>query len=299
METQVSSLIHSCHFLTISVSTDRMIKNVNFQGKWFPRKIPNPDFFEDTDPYMTLLPIDAVAFELWTISDSIAFDNVLVTNDVDVANYVVDHTFQLKKDLADEESDNMFVRLIKSTNKRPWLWAVYLLIIAVPVIAFIAYCCVEPVSKTSQESTDQQITARKTTDEQITARRKKTDEVTPDVSRSSPPKASKEPLVRESTPDVSRTSPTREEMAPDEEVEPEEEPMTEEEELVEEELVEEEVEGELVPTSGSGEEVAAEVEEVVQEPEEELEVEEEEPEPEPTSSKKGKARRRKKSAGRS
>ena len=267
---------------------DRMIKNVNFQGKWFPKKIPNPDFFEDSDPYMNLLPIDAVAFELWTISDSIAFDNILVTNDVDVANYVVDHTYQFKKDLADEESDNMFVKLIKSTNKKPWLWAVYLLIIAVPVIAFIAYCCVEPVSKRSQESTDEEITA---------ARRKKTDEVTPDVSRSSPPKVSKEPtptLVRESTPNVSRISPPREEMVPDDEVEPdeEEEPATEEEELVEEE-----VEGEeLVGTSGSGEEVAAEVE-VVQEPEEEPEVEEEEPEP--TSSKKGKARRRKKSAGRS
>lgn len=238
---------------------------------------------------MNLLPIDAVAFELWTISDSIAFDNVLLTNDVDVANYVVDHTYQLKKDLADEESDNLLVKLIKSTNKKPWLWAVYLLIIAVPVIAFIAYCCVEPVSKRSQESMD----------EQITARRKKTDEVTPDVSTSSPPKVSKEStptLVRESTPNVSRISPSREEI---DEVEPEEEgeeePATEEEELVEEE-----VEGEeLVPNSGSGEEVAAEVEEVVQEQEPEEEVEVEEEEPEPTSSKKGKARRRKKSAGRS
>lgn len=230
----------------------RFIKNPNFKGRWSPRKVPNPDYFEDLDPYR-MLPIDAIAFELWTISDGIAFDNVLLTNDVDVANYVVDHTFQLKKDLADEESDNFFVRMIKNTNKKPWLWAVYLLIIAVPVIAFIAYCCVEPVSK------------RQSGDEEI-SRKKKTDEETPDQpptqNRPSPQKGQRESTPVSSLPPISsRVSPPREEE------EPEEEPATEEEEI------EEEVEEEA-SQDGQKEEVEEEEEEVEEEVEEEEPVEE-------------------------
>jgi calnexin len=141
-----------------------LIPNPNYKGKWSPRKIRNPDFFEDLEPHK-VLPIDAVAFELWTISDGIAFDNVLLTTDANVADHVLDQTFQIKKDLADEESDNFFVKLIKHTNKKPYLWAVYVLVIAVPVILFIAYCCVEPASK-------------KQKDEEI--RRKKTDAPAPD-----------------------------------------------------------------------------------------------------------------------
>ena len=142
-----------------------LIDNPNFKGRWSPRKIPNPDFFEDLKPY-DMLPIDAVAFELWTISDGIAFDNILLTPDVSVADFVLDHSFQIKKELADEETDPLFVRLVKYTNKKPWLWAVYVLAISVPVVLFIAYCCIEPV--------------RKKEDEEVITR-KKTDEPTPDV----------------------------------------------------------------------------------------------------------------------
>ena len=88
--------------------------------------------------------IDAVAFELWTISDGIQFDNVLITDSVDVANYVLDHTYQLKKEISDAETDNWFVKMVKETNKKPWLWIVYVLIIAAPVLLFIGYCCVTP-----------------------------------------------------------------------------------------------------------------------------------------------------------
>lgn len=88
--------------------------------------------------------IDAVAFELWTISDGIQFDNVLITDSVDVANYVLDHTYQLKKEISDAETDNWFVKMVKETNKKPWLWIVYVLIIAVPLLLFIGYCCVTP-----------------------------------------------------------------------------------------------------------------------------------------------------------
>ena len=137
-----------------------LISNPNFKGRWSPRKIKNPDFFEDLKPYI-MLPIDAVAFELWTISDGIAFDNILLTSEPSVADYVLDHTFQIKKELADEETDPLFIRLIKYTNKKPWLWAVYVLAISIPVVLFIAYCCIEPVRKKE----DEELIHRKKTDE--------------------------------------------------------------------------------------------------------------------------------------
>ena len=157
----------SCFFRYKGKWRPNLIPNPNYRGKWAPRKIRNPDFFEDLTPFK-MLPIDAVAFELWTITDNIAFDNVLLSNDLATADYVLDKTFQIKKDLVDEETDSLFVKLIKYTNKRPWLWAVYVLVIAVPVILFIAYCCLEPVSKKSSS------------DEEIVGRRKKTDEYSPD-----------------------------------------------------------------------------------------------------------------------
>ncbi|RWS21506.1 calnexin-like protein [Leptotrombidium deliense] len=89
-----------------------------------------------------MLPIDAVAFELWTISNDIAFDNVIVTNSVEVANYISDSTYQIKKDLMDAETDSWFIKLIKYTNKNPWLWVIYLILFAIPLVLFIGYCCV-------------------------------------------------------------------------------------------------------------------------------------------------------------
>ena len=229
-----------------------MISNPNYKGKWAPRMVPNPDFFEDPYP-SKFLPIDAVAFELWSITDDIAFDNVLVTSDIDVANHVMDMTFQLKKDLADEESDSFFVRMIKYTNKKPWLWAVYLLIIALPVVLFIAYCCIEPVSKTS--STDEEI------------RRKKTDEPSPDdavraptvriteAGDESPDAATEDSIGSGATATFSRPDGGQ----------PEEEEM-EEEEVVEEEEAEEEAEEEEEEEAGEEEEVEEGEEEEVPSP---------------------------------
>lgn len=95
--------------------------------------------------------IDAVTFELWSISDGVVFDNVLITDSVDVANYLLDHTYQLKKELSDAETDNWFVKLIKETNKKPWLWIFYVLLIAVPLLLFIGYCCVTPGRRAPKE----------------------------------------------------------------------------------------------------------------------------------------------------
>lgn len=59
---------------------------VFFQGKWAPREIPNPAYFKDDTPYFSLTPISAVGFELWSMSENIYFDNIIVTNDLTLAN---------------------------------------------------------------------------------------------------------------------------------------------------------------------------------------------------------------------
>ena len=84
--------------------------------------------------------IDAVAFELWSITNGVIFDNVLVTSNVDIANMVADTTYQLKRDINDEMIDNWFTNFIKSTNKRPWLWGVYVIFIVLPVILVVSLC---------------------------------------------------------------------------------------------------------------------------------------------------------------
>lgn len=106
-----------------------MISNPAYKGKWAPRKIPNPHFYEDLSPFKTLASIDSgknretnviqcfdilyflVAFELWTISDNIAFDNILITDNIETANLVSSMTFEVKKEISDEESDNFLIKV--------------------------------------------------------------------------------------------------------------------------------------------------------------------------------------------
>ncbi|XP_055939197.1 calnexin-like [Argiope bruennichi] len=117
-----------------------LIDNPNYKGKWKPRRIPNPHHFEDKYPYK-MTPIAAVGFELWSMVDGIMFDNIIITDDLYVAEHWAAETFDLKRELADRETDNMITRLFKYTNKNPWLWAVYLVVIGLPVVLFISFCC--------------------------------------------------------------------------------------------------------------------------------------------------------------
>ena len=56
------------------------------QGKWAPRRIPNPAYFEDETPFHSLLPVTAVGFELWSMDKNIFFDNIIVTSELTIAN---------------------------------------------------------------------------------------------------------------------------------------------------------------------------------------------------------------------
>ena len=54
-----------------------LIDNPAYKGEWAPRKIANPNYFEDLKP-SNFAKIGAVGFELWTLSSDILFDNIYI-----------------------------------------------------------------------------------------------------------------------------------------------------------------------------------------------------------------------------
>jgi len=84
-----------------------MIPNPDFKGKWFPDKIPNPAYkgefkprriphpayFEDSEPWKSLLPVSAVALELWTMNKGVLFDNMLITHSEEEARDFAQRTW--------------------------------------------------------------------------------------------------------------------------------------------------------------------------------------------------------------
>ncbi|XP_058455494.1 calnexin-like isoform X2 [Malaya genurostris] len=139
-----------------------LIDNPNYQGKWAPRKIPNPDFFEDQNPFK-LTTIAAVGIELWSMSSDILFDNLIITDDESVARDWASSTYDLKRKLIDREAETFVSRALKFINENPWMWAVLVVVLGLP-LAIIIYLACSP--KGSSQS--------------VSARTKKTDEYLPD-----------------------------------------------------------------------------------------------------------------------
>lgn len=88
-----------------------MINNPNYRGKWKPRKIDNPDYFSDEEPWR-MTPIGGVGLELWSMSDSIYFDNLLITDNLVLADAYAAETFDLKLSKIDVASGGMFRRSV-------------------------------------------------------------------------------------------------------------------------------------------------------------------------------------------
>lgn len=59
----------------LNSGTAPLIDNPAYKGVWAPRKIPNPDYFEDNTP-SKFEPIAGIGIELWTMQENILFDNV-------------------------------------------------------------------------------------------------------------------------------------------------------------------------------------------------------------------------------
>ncbi|XP_064636290.1 calnexin-like isoform X2 [Lineus longissimus] len=137
-----------------------LIENPNYKGKWKPEMIPNPDYFEDLEPYK-MTTIGAVGLELWSMSDGIIFDNFLITDDKKVADDFARDSWAIKytEEEAQRSSKSVVQAVLDMTNERPWLWAVFILIVVLPIVLVIAYCCM------SGSKSDEDAASRKKTDE--------------------------------------------------------------------------------------------------------------------------------------
>jgi len=193
--------------------------NPNYKGKWKPRRIPNPDFFEDKNPFK-MTDIAAVGLELWSMSNMILFDNIIITDDETVADNWAAETFDLKRRKLDKDGESLFSRLVTYTNEQPWLWAVYVIVIGLPIVLVLVFCC----GSSSQEKDEQRRVAEA----------KKTDAVSPDDDRDDHDDASQEAPVKAASKSQLEVQEEEEEVGEEEEAESSggevdvEEPKTEE-----------------------------------------------------------------------
>uniref|UniRef100_A0A2M4BHQ3 Putative calnexin n=1 Tax=Anopheles marajoara TaxID=58244 RepID=A0A2M4BHQ3_9DIPT len=117
-----------------------LVANVNYQGKWAPRKISNPDYFEDLNPFR-MTAIAAVGIEIWSMSNEILFDNIVITDDESVANEWASQTFDLKLKTLDRQAESFMSRFLKYCNANPWMWAVLIVFVGLPMAVIMYFIC--------------------------------------------------------------------------------------------------------------------------------------------------------------
>ncbi|WP_395241764.1 hypothetical protein, partial [Salmonella sp. s51933] len=76
----------------------------------------------------------AVGFELWSMTENILFDNILITDDVSVADKLADDSWELKNTKASVISGegSIVSNLMDATKDRPWLWVLYAVVVILP-----------------------------------------------------------------------------------------------------------------------------------------------------------------------
>ncbi|KAK7929687.1 hypothetical protein WMY93_006082 [Mugilogobius chulae] len=116
-----------------------LVDNPNYQGVWKPRKMQNPEFFEDLQPFR-MRPFRAIGLELWSMTSDIYFDNFIVTSHKEVADRWASDTWGLKKLVASANEPGIFAQLTMAAEERPWLWVVYILTVGLPVGLVVLFC---------------------------------------------------------------------------------------------------------------------------------------------------------------
>lgn len=75
-----------------------LVKNPDYKGPWTPKTIPNPDYWEDKRP-SDLEPIGSLGFELWTMTNSIMFDDIYLGHSIEEAETIGNATFIPKSEI--------------------------------------------------------------------------------------------------------------------------------------------------------------------------------------------------------
>ncbi|KAA0203708.1 hypothetical protein HAZT_HAZT008986, partial [Hyalella azteca] len=142
----------------------KQITNPNYRGVWMPQMIPNPNYFNDLEPFK-MTPISAVGFELWSMSNNILFDNIFISDNIAEAKEFAAETFDLKIAKLEKGKGGVLQRFLDYSNERPWLYAIYVLLVAVPVVLVIMCCCASPiVSGINDRKAEEDQASRKKTD---------------------------------------------------------------------------------------------------------------------------------------
>lgn len=75
----------------------KMIKNPDYKGKWVAPDIDNPDYVHD-DTLYNFKDLKFVGFELWQVKSGSIFDNIIVTDDFEIAKSFAQETWGQTKD---------------------------------------------------------------------------------------------------------------------------------------------------------------------------------------------------------
>nr|CAH7749119.1 unnamed protein product [Callosobruchus chinensis] len=145
-----------------------LIDNPNYRGKWRPQKIRNPHYYEDKQPFK-MSTVHAVGFELWSMSQDILFDNIIITEELEIAEKWAADTFDKKRQKIAKDSESVIQRLASITVQYPYLWGLYIVLLAIPVVSLLYICCKPSSSRQERE------------EKRLEAEKKKTDEMTEDV----------------------------------------------------------------------------------------------------------------------
>ncbi|KAL1261291.1 hypothetical protein QQF64_006556 [Cirrhinus molitorella] len=85
-----------------------------------------------SDKPFTMSPVSAVGFELLSLTGDVMFDNILVSDSLEVARRWTEDTWGQRK------TPGLIEKLLIATVKRPWLWGVYVVTVGLPIILFIS-----------------------------------------------------------------------------------------------------------------------------------------------------------------
>jgi len=155
-----------------------LIDNPAYKGIWKPQKIKNPEYFEEPNPVERLTPIGAIGLELWTMSENVVFDNFILAEDIASVDKFTTETWDLKAPMESASapsSESVFGALLRIANETPAMWALYVIVLMLPIILIYLLCCRGGGDEEEEEDVVAAAEAAA-----AAARRKKTDEPTKD-----------------------------------------------------------------------------------------------------------------------
>lgn len=129
---------------------------------------PNPNFFEDKHPFR-MTPIIAVGFELWTVTEDVYFDNIIITSELTVANNFAYESWTKKFEKEEERDGGSAITewlgfIVDAANENPLLWALYAIVPILPCVLFMWCCC---RSSGPEPQAVEEVLRRKKTDEPL------------------------------------------------------------------------------------------------------------------------------------